>query len=167
MPSVLFLSITIIYSYWRRKQLGRSKFPWTYCSHRAIPRVKRVSITIELERQSSKSSGLNRETYEHTNRPNIVLWSMSLLAKQFLNPRRRAVSYVRDIQCSNQGLDQGVTYSGSGAWLKTVGPPTISLVHTSLKNQPTWPTAQPAKSAMAALHDPFMIHEKATSATGR
>lgn len=48
-----------------------------------------------------------------------------------------------------------------------VGPPTISLVHTSCMNQLTWPTAHPTRSLAAAFQVPFKIQEKATSATGR
>jgi len=59
------------------------------------------------------------------------------------------------------------TYSLSGGSLNIVGPPTISLVHTSLMNQPTWPTAQPTRSPAAALHVPFNSHENATRAKGR
>jgi len=58
-------------------------------------------------------------------------------------------------------------FSRIGASLKTVGPPTISLVQTSRMNHPTWPTAHPTRSPAAAFHVPFKIHEKATRAIGR
>lgn len=64
-------------------------------------------------------------------------------------------------------LKKNKTYSRIGASVNTVGPPTISLVHTSRKNQPTWPTAHPTKSPAAAVQVPFKTHENATSAMGR
>lgn len=62
---------------------------------------------------------------------------------------------------------QQTTHSLSGGSLNMVGPPTISLVHTSLMNQPIWPTAQPTKSPAAALQVPFKSQENATRAKGR
>lgn len=59
------------------------------------------------------------------------------------------------------------THRTSGASLSGVYPPIISLAHTSLKNQPIWPTAHPIKSPAAAFHVPLMTHESATSASGR
>ena len=54
-----------------------------------------------------------------------------------------------------------------GASLITVFPPTISLVHTSLMNHPTCPTAHPTRSPAAAFQVPLRTHEKATKAMGR
>jgi len=59
------------------------------------------------------------------------------------------------------------THSRIGASLNTLEPPTISLVHTSRKNQPRWPTAHPTRSPAAAFHVPLRTHEKATRAIGR
>ena len=63
--------------------------------------------------------------------------------------------------------EKNYTHSRTGASLKTVVPPTISLVQTSRKNQPIWPTAQPTKSPVAAFHVPLNTHENKTRATGK
>lgn len=59
------------------------------------------------------------------------------------------------------------THSASGASLRSVGPPTISRLHTSLTNHAKWPTAQPMRSPAAALQVPFKIQARPTSARGR
>lgn len=62
---------------------------------------------------------------------------------------------------------KNMTHKTSGASLSGVYPPIISLAHTSLKNQPIWPTAHPIKSPAAAFHVPLMTHDSPTSANGR
>lgn len=75
-------------------------------------------------------------------------------------------SSVRSVRQRDE-IIENTTHRTSGASLSGVYPPIISLAHTSLKNQPIWPTAHPIKSPAAAFHVPLMTHESATSAKGR
>jgi len=81
------------------------------------------------------------------------------------SPSRRFLE-VQSVPRHDRAVEN-MTHRTTGASLSGVYPPIISLAHTSLKNQPMWPTAHPIKSPAAAFHVPLITHESPTSAKGK
>src|ERR1700722_9303906 len=83
----------------------------------------------------------------------------------YMSPNRRFLIFYVSTLTPMRGKEG--TYNLVGASVSTEEPPIISRLQTSLKNQPTCPTAHPMRSPTAARHVPLRSHEKATRATGR